>query len=121
MRKGIIVVDIPEYCDYCPVGRIFGVNSGVECLVAPEGECVSGYGFHVKRPDWCPIEPAPDKEQVYTARECISRGGINGALTGMKEPEVYDCYDCPVCGCQIVAQERLRDEREGMNECLKLP
>lgn len=69
----------------------------------------------------CGNKFAPDKEQVYTARECISRGGINGALAGMKEPEVYDCYDCPVCGCQIVVQERLRGEWEEMNECLKLP
>ena len=21
----------------------------------------------------------------------------------------YDCFDCPVCGCQIVAQERYED------------
>ena len=61
MSKGIIVMDIPEYCDYCPVGRMFGFDSGVECLVAPEGQCVSGHGFHVERPDWCPIKPLPDK------------------------------------------------------------
>ena len=61
MSKGIIVMDIPEYCDYCPAGRIFGINSGVECLVAPEGQCVSGYGFHVGRPDWCPIRPMPGR------------------------------------------------------------
>ena len=60
MKEGIIRICIPEYCDYCPVGRIFGVNSGVECLVAPEGQCVSGYGFHVKRPEWCPIKEIKD-------------------------------------------------------------
>ena len=59
MSKGITVVDIPEYCDYCPNGRIFGINSAVECLVAPEGTCVSGHGLHVKRPDWCPIKVLP--------------------------------------------------------------
>lgn len=68
----------------------------------------------------CGSKFAPDREQVYTAREYISRGGINEVIAGMKEPEVYDCYDCPVCGCQIVVQERLRREREEMSECLKL-
>lgn len=64
MSKGIIVVDMPEYCDYCPTGRIFGINSGVECLVAPEEQCVSGYGLRVKRPDWCPIRPIPEKKPL---------------------------------------------------------
>lgn len=61
MSKGIIVVDVPEYCDYCSVGRMFGYDSGVECLAAPEGNCVSGYGFHIKKPDWCPIQPMLEK------------------------------------------------------------
>lgn len=60
MSEGIIRICVPEYCDCCPVGRIFGINSGVECLVAPEGQSVSGYGFHVNRPEWCPIEEIKD-------------------------------------------------------------
>lgn len=60
MSEGIIKIKIPEYCDYCPVGRIFGFESGVECLVAPEGRCVSGHGFRVKRPEWCPIKEIKD-------------------------------------------------------------
>lgn len=63
---------------------------------------------------------APEKEKLYKARDCISRGGIGGALTGEQEPEIYSCYDCPSCGCQIIAQKRLREEWEEMNECLKL-
>lgn len=63
--KGIIVVDIPECCDYCSVGRIFGFESGVECLASPrEGICVSGYGFQIKKPDWCPILPMPEREEL---------------------------------------------------------
>ena len=58
MSKGIIVVDIPKYCDYCPAGSF---ESGVECLVAPEGHCVLSYGFHIEKPDWCPIKPIPEK------------------------------------------------------------
>lgn len=25
-----------------------------------------------------------------------------------KENTLYDCYDCPQCGCQVIAQERKR-------------
>lgn len=65
MAKGVIVVDMPEYCDYCPVGRIFGFESGVECLIATNGRsCVSGYGIKVKKPEWCPIKPMPDRWEV---------------------------------------------------------
>ena len=77
MSKGITVVDIPEYCDYCPNGRIFGINSAVECLVAPEGTCVSGHGLHVKRPDWCPIKPIPNRKSEDFGQTIIAaaRGG----------------------------------------------
>lgn len=64
MAKGIIVVDVPDYCDYCPVGRICGFESAVECLVAPKDHCVSGYGFRVEKPDWCPIRPMPEKKPL---------------------------------------------------------
>lgn len=87
MSKGIIVMDIPEYCDYCPVGRIFGINSGVECLVAPEGQCVSGYGFHVERPDWCSIKPLPKKEKINPYGFC------NNRTCTKKERGWNDCID----------------------------
>lgn len=61
MVKGVIVVDMPEYCDYCPCGRIFGIASSVECLIATDGHRVTGTGIHVKKPEWCPIRPIPKK------------------------------------------------------------
>ena len=67
MSKGMIVLDIPEYCDYCPVGRIFGIESGVECLLAPIGHAVSGYGCHVDKPGWCPIRPLPAQYSIGMA------------------------------------------------------
>lgn len=30
------------------------------------------------------------------------------ALSGGVESKIYDAFDCPVCGCQVVAQERKR-------------
>lgn len=96
MSKGIIVVDVPECCDYCPVGRIFGFAGGVECLVAPEGHCVSGYGFQIEKPDWCPIRPIPEKKpltgntsnEVKTGEELVRAGWnacIDEILKGVSE------------------------------------
>lgn len=68
MAKGFIAIDIPEHCDLCPLGRIFGMNGGVECRVAPEGKCVAGYGLHIEKPDWCPIRPFPEKDRESYVR-----------------------------------------------------
>lgn len=32
------------------------------------------------------------------------------ALSKREEPKLYDTFDCPVCGCQNVVQERKRSE-----------
>lgn len=68
MAKGIIVVETPDYCDLCPLGRIFGMGGGVECMVAPDGRRVAGYGFHLEKPDYPPIS-----ENSYVAgwNDCV--------------------------------------------------
>ena len=80
MSKGIIVVDIQEYCDYCPAGRIFGIESGVECLLAPKGHAVSGYGYHVDKPDWCPIRPVPEEINRASLGDMGYKRGWNACL-----------------------------------------
>ena len=49
----------------------------------------------------CGLEFTPKKEDRYVATktECRLIGGIATTM--------HDCFDCPECGCQIVAQERL--------------
>lgn len=34
--------------------------------------------------------------------------GIIGAITVREEPKLFDCFDCPHCGCQNVLQDRKR-------------
>jgi DNA-directed RNA polymerase subunit RPC12/RpoP len=34
--------------------------------------------------------------------------GVAAALGGTEKPIIYDAFDCPSCGCQIVVNERLR-------------
>lgn len=62
----------------------------------------------------CGKEFVPNKEEKYCAKENRIQGGLSAALSGSpEESRLYDCFDCPVCGCQIVAKERLRkDEKD---------
>lgn len=46
----------------------------------------------------CGHEFAPKKENRYVSEERTA--GF------FQVTKYYDCFDCPECGCQIVAQER---------------
>lgn len=56
MSKAVLVMDMPERCAWCPLGRLFGTAGAVECNVANKVnrncESVS---------DWCPLRPMPEK------------------------------------------------------------
>ena len=54
----------------------------------------------------CGCEISPEKYNHYISRD-IEKSGVSAALSGT-EPTLYDTFDCPVCGCQFVAQERKR-------------
>lgn len=53
----------------------------------------------------CEFTPVIDKH--YIARD----NGESGIATAFKSTEgkLYDTFDCPACGCQIIAQERKRN------------
>ncbi len=46
-----------------------------------------------------------DKSKRYTARGSVTTG-LAAAFSG-EEPKLYDAFDCPECGCQIIMQPRL--------------
>ena len=54
----------------------------------------------------CESGLVPHVDGHYIARD----NGESGVATLIKSPEgnLYDAFDCPVCGCQIIAQERKR-------------
>lgn len=54
----------------------------------------------------CESELIPSIDEHYIARD----NGETGIATVLKNTEgkLYDTFDCPVCGCQIIAQERKR-------------
>lgn len=65
MRKGIIVVDIPEYCCRCPFEICGGdkyycdiyetLNIAKKATPLPDRQI---------KPDWCPIRPLPEGYRV---------------------------------------------------------
>ena len=60
----------------------------------------------------CEFTPVIDKH--YITRD----NGESGISTAFKQVEgnLYDTFDCPACGCQIVAQQRKRVYRTRLGE-----
>ncbi len=46
-------------------------------------------------------------ERHYIARD-NGNVGLVAAFQSNSEEKLYDAFDCPACGCQVVAQERKR-------------
>ena len=47
------------------------------------------------------------RKNHYVSRDA-TKTGVAAALSAHDEPILYDCFDCPVCGCQNIAQNRKR-------------
>lgn len=55
----------------------------------------------------------PRKENKYMVKDRMVTGGVQSALNGQySEAKKYDAFDCEVCGCQIIAKERLKQVNE---------
>ena len=55
----------------------------------------------------CGTEFPAIKERHYIARDNIKTGAV--VVFSKDEEKIYDAYDCPMCGSQIIAQERKMD------------
>lgn len=47
------------------------------------------------------------KETHYIARD-NGKTGLTSAFTQNDEEQLYDAFDCPNCGCQLIIQPRKR-------------
>lgn len=56
----------------------------------------------------CGTEFPPTKDKHYISRDNGISGGFNQSISGKHEEKLYDCFDCPHCGCQVIVQERKR-------------
>lgn len=89
MSKSILVIDTPECCDYCPVGRIFGMAGQVECMEG-KGIRVNNNGRTI--PDWCPLLDLPEKKPKvkYQGNGCF---GINEEMKNSFNMGFNSCID----------------------------
>ncbi len=55
----------------------------------------------------CGTEFPAIKERHYIATNNVSTLVLSPLLE-KEERKIYDCFDCPMCGCQVIAQERKR-------------
>ena len=61
MNKAILVIDMPDSCDKCPL--FHGFYADMTCGV-------NHYGINYPYPkdfrqDWCPLKPAPEEQLVW--------------------------------------------------------
>ena len=82
MSKSILVVDKPECCDYCPIGRIFGMAGQVECM-ASKNIRVNQDGKTI--PDWCPLKEVPDKRKAEDYLDDNAEAFVDGYNTCINE------------------------------------
>lgn len=54
----------------------------------------------------CACEFIPEKDEHYISRD-VTKTGLSTIAGGFEEM-LYDTFDCPQCGCQIMVQERKR-------------
>ena len=55
----------------------------------------------------CGTEFPAVKERHYVARD-NGKTGLSSAFGSNDEEKIYDSFDCPICGCQVIAQDRKR-------------
>lgn len=55
----------------------------------------------------CEHEFYPVIKKHYISRDA-GKTGVAAAFQSNPEETLYDTFDCPECGCQVIAQERKR-------------
>jgi len=62
----------------------------------------------------CDCEFVPEKKEHYVART-DGKTGVVSMFQSNDETGLFDAFDCPQCGCQVIAQERKRSLYMGEN------
>ena len=74
MAKAVLVMDMPESCDMCDF--VDGEKT-LYCGVSGVGEEVTDYISC--RPDWCPLQKLPDREEELPTEKYLF-GGLGKAF-----------------------------------------
>lgn len=69
----------------------------------------------------CGNEFIPTKEGHYVCRDDVTQGGIGTAMVWNKESTLWDCWDCPVCGAQLIrGKQRFRKYDSRVDEIMEV-
>lgn len=78
MSKAILVIDMPRCCKECPLIIFYGHG-----FCAKELRECSGKDKHVRKPDWCPLRPMPEKAEkrkTDNVHDIIIKQGWNACI-----------------------------------------
>ena len=64
----------------------------------------------------CGCKFNPVKQSHYIVRDNEKASSLANVFSGDAEPTLYDAFNCPQCGCQVVAQQRKRAYITGLGE-----
>lgn len=67
----------------------------------------TGYNGEMLKCKACGIKFRPTTWRRYTAVGNKTTGVV-ATIVETENPIIYDAFDCPNCGCQIVVNERVR-------------
>lgn len=80
MSKAILVIDMPRYCNECPICASYQTGA----FSPREYWCVASENIGVdpdKKPDWCPLRPLPEKKIIWHIDERSNKErGYNDCL-----------------------------------------
>lgn len=74
MSKAILIIDMPESCDKCPLL----LRHEEERCCLPEKR-----NSFCDKPDWCPLKPAPEKIDVPDFDDTVKAESENAFEVGM--------------------------------------
>ena len=89
MSKAILVIDMPNGCDGCPICRGIASDGDFVCSIKDKDGNEQGfYDGEYERPDYCPLKPLPEKKLQIPVMHDYDGGYSHGMIRGWN-----DCID----------------------------
>ena len=82
MSKAVLVMDMPEKCEKCPLKTLYGDAGYYVCEAGRYCGKKWGRVDLSSKPDWCPLRPMQekDKKQYSTGASNSYRNGWNACI-----------------------------------------
>ena len=76
MNKSILLMDVQEKCLDCNL-CVLDMDASISCFYCKREIC-DNVGENVKRPDWCPLKPLPEKSTIENDMTDYQCGLVDG-------------------------------------------